>query len=339
MIALYIIIAVLFSVIIALRVPRSKLMPIAVAIMFTLVILVVNGSIAGKGVYNELFFGSSVVMVALATLGLSSFICSIAYCFQCKKPFKIAGFVICHLGVVLFLIGAAIGHFKGVNTGQVLYIRNIDDAQVPVEAQNMPYSWIMYRDGQVFAKPFNFDVRLVKFEIDYYQPDLLIYRKNKDVSDKKTNKPTMKLVKTISILPNSKIVNLKIKGLKDENIIEIAKLHPPFSDKKWLKNYKINEQYALVIRLTPKEYRATVKVFEKNKEVIEKVLRVNHPLTYKGWRIYYFDYDRRGYDTFDKPRFIITSAKKDPGRGCVVAGIWMLIIGTAILCFRRERRK
>ena len=37
--------------------------------------------------------------------------------------------------------------------------------------------------------------------------------------------------------------------------------------------------------------------------------------------------------------YIVITARRDPGRGCVIAGIWMIIVGVAVLCWFSQSRK
>ena len=67
-------------------------------------------------------------------------------------------------------------------------------------------------------------------------------------------------------------------------------------------------------------------------ETSRQRLRVNHPVTHGGWRFYL-----TSYDTVAR-RYIVVTARRDPGRCLVIPGIWMVIAGTAGLCWFRKRR-
>ena len=60
---------------------------------------------------------------------------------------------------------------------------------------------------------------------------------------------------------------------------------------------------------------------------------VNHPLDFHGWRFYLMSHDTQNNE------YIVITARRDPGRGCVIAGIWMIIAGVAVLCWFSQSRK
>ncbi len=82
----------------------------------------------------------------------------------------------------------------------------------------------------------------------------------------------------------------------------------------------------------PKNYEAKMRIVPKNGNEFTTVLKVNHPVSYGGWRIYLVSFGN------DPVPYVQLSAKKDIGRGAVIAGIWMLMAGTFIICFKRKER-
>jgi hypothetical protein len=58
-------------------------------------------------------------------------------------------------------------------------------------------------------------------------------------------------------------------------------------------------------------------------------LRVNHPVAFGGWRFHLVSCDESGTMAY-------LSARRDPGRGVVIAGIWAAIAGVAAMCWRRS---
>jgi len=82
----------------------------------------------------------------------------------------------------------------------------------------------------------------------------------------------------------------------------------------------------------PKNYEAKIRIVPKNGNAFSSMLKVNHPVSYGGWRIYLVSFGN------DENPYVQLSAKKDIGRGAVIAGIWMLMTGTFIICFKRKER-
>ena len=68
-------------------------------------------------------------------------------------------------------------------------------------------------------------------------------------------------------------------------------------------------------------------------EVQDVLLQVNHPVLYDGWKFYLMDYDR------EAGSYVTLYAKNDPGNLPIRIGIWMLLIGTVLMCFRILEKK
>ncbi|MFA6291075.1 MAG: cytochrome c biogenesis protein ResB, partial [Victivallales bacterium] len=102
---------------------------------------------------------------------------------------------------------------------------------------------------------------------------------------------------------------------------------------KWTDRFTL-ENGATLMRenAVPKDYEAKIRIVPKNGTEFTTLLKVNHPVSYEGWRIYLVSFGN------DKRPYVQLSAKKDIGRETVIAGIWMLMIGTFISCFKRKER-
>jgi cytochrome c biogenesis protein ResB len=91
-----------------------------------------------------------------------------------------------------------------------------------------------------------------------------------------------------------------------------------------------NGSAQLLENAVPKDYEATIRIVPRNGNAFTCLLKVNRPVSYEGWRIYLISYGN------DAEPYVQLLAKKDMGRGTVIAGIWMLIIGTFINCFKKK---
>jgi hypothetical protein len=60
-------------------------------------------------------------------------------------------------------------------------------------------------------------------------------------------------------------------------------------------------------------------------------LEVNRPVTHRGWRFYLMSYDEPGQ------RYVVLTARRDPARSVVIGGMWMVMAGTAWLCWGSGR--
>lgn len=84
---------------------------------------------------------------------------------------------------------------------------------------------------------------------------------------------------------------------------------------------------------TDKHYEAKLKFVKKGVEnPIYKSLTVNHPVEENGWKIYLMNYlEENGQTT------VFIMLKYNPGEYVTLAGIWMIIVGSLIMCFFGKR--
>jgi len=81
---------------------------------------------------------------------------------------------------------------------------------------------------------------------------------------------------------------------------------------------------------TPKHFQASLTIRDKDNSTTKHELMVNHPVEHDGWRFFLMSYDR------ESRRYVELSARNDPGRNIVFAGIAMLMLGISITCFRKN---
>ena len=81
-----------------------------------------------------------------------------------------------------------------------------------------------------------------------------------------------------------------------------------------------------------KFYEATLKIMpEGTREVETHSLTVNHPHREDGWKIYLMNYDRA------EGSAVQLLLKRDPGEYICLAGIWLSIAGSVMMCLMRKR--
>ena len=84
---------------------------------------------------------------------------------------------------------------------------------------------------------------------------------------------------------------------------------------------------------TPKYYYADIRLDASDGTGIKDVtLSVNHPYHQNGWKIYLMDYN-------DMTKQVTLLFKKDPGEYWTITGIWMIILGSVLMCLIRKRKK
>lgn len=75
------------------------------------------------------------------------------------------------------------------------------------------------------------------------------------------------------------------------------------------------------------QYHAELRIDDGAKSET-RPMKVNSPVTYGGWKFYLMDYDRT------QGSYVSLHAKSDPGGILFAAGLWLVIAGTAMMCFR-----
>ncbi|MBR5295964.1 MAG: cytochrome c biogenesis protein ResB [Clostridia bacterium] len=81
-----------------------------------------------------------------------------------------------------------------------------------------------------------------------------------------------------------------------------------------------------------KFYEATLRIMpEGSREVESYSLTVNHPHREDGWKIYLMNYDRAEGNS------VQLLFKYDPGEYISLAGIWLSIVGSVLMCLVRKR--
>lgn len=276
-------------------------------ILFVLILLLlftgvipVPGGLDANAVYY-----SPVLIFLLAVLSG----CSVWCCFRRKFSLKQAGFFAVHLGVVIILAGAFAGYIAGTKGTLKLSLR-------PEQSVNRLLS---SRGNSV---EFGFDVAAQDFEVKFYPPVYHLYRKLPPDRIKPGQMPFEKTGefdaagKTVLTLDD--LGSLRVSDLWNE------------TRQGWVPRQMISRDAFLNLgSQTPSFFGVTLLIRDAG-QLVELPVSINHPAGYKGWRFYLSSYDNV------QQSYVVLSARRDPGRGAVIAGIWALIIGTFVLCFRRE---
>ena len=271
-------------------------MKFSIVIFCALVFLLLTGVIPVGGGLHATAVYYSPVMILLLLL-LS--ILSVRCCLKRRS----IGFYLIHLGVVVILTGAFIGYVAG--TKGVL--------QLSLMPQRPAGQLLTQKGGTV---SFGFDVAAEDFQVKFYPPLYQLFRKlspEEAVPGQMPYKPAGEFstdgqgVCTVEGFgPVSNLWNearqewTQRKMLPDGSILNLA-------------------------GQTPSYFGVTLLIDGKKLPV-----SINHPAQYKGWRFYLMSYDQM------RQSYVQLSARRDPGRDAVIAGIWIVIIGTFVLCFRRQ---
>ncbi len=243
---------------------------------------------------------------AVFILLLVLFLIMLALCCKRRKfSLKHLGFFTCHGGVIIILLGAWIGYFHSQTADIHVPVNAMHDVflrEFPIDSQGRDY----------FRLPFG--IKAKDFNVDFYDP---VFRLFKPVPEKQE----YDFVKEVRLGADD------ILDLGEYGLYTRAQLRDP-TDADWLPFVSLTNEWVIQPhRGMPRHYEALLRFSGVNEDL---PLEVNKPITHKGWRFYLMSYqEHHGFV------FLLLSVRKDPGRGAVIAGIWVLMIGTAVVCFRK----
>jgi len=273
-------------------------MPFVIYIFSVLVLFFLAGALPVHGVPPTEIFRSPVfiLLMAIACLG-----CVVAVCQRGR--WKRPGFALCHLGVVLVCAGALGGYCWGDRS----------NFRTPV-AEDHATGELPRADGS--SIPLGFQLAVTAASAEYYPPKTYgMYAP-----------PDYELVREVAIGPDATL-DLPADLQPDPALVRDE-------EDNWARQVVLSNGNLLqVVPPVAKHYEATLKFLHDDAPSDSRVVSVNHPVTYRGWRFYLMGYATDPYLT------VSLSARRDPGRRWVIAGIWVLIFGTAWLCWQPRRRE
>lgn len=268
-----------------------------------LVLFMIAGGIPIEGGAQTTVFRTPAFIALLVTL------CALLIlgCARYGRGLRRAVFWPAHLGIVLILLGAGLGFLSGVS-GHLA----------------MPMgSWHMadrLPAGQGDSIPLGFGLSVRDFDVKHYDPTYLLYHPKTDEARKAED---YSLVTELALTVDGV---LPIEGYGEVPRSELWDV----AASAWVPQLSLTNGWVLQRgRETPKEYTATLDI-RKGRETETRVLKVNKPVTVNDWRIYLVSYEMH-------PRqYVQVFLRRDPGRRVVIAGIWLVIVGTTLLCWRRR---
>lgn len=275
-------------------------MKAVVLLMGALILLLLTGVIpVPGGLHANSIYYSPVFMLLLLLLSLLSIRCGLRRKFSLKQ----SGFYLLHLGIVLILVGSFTGYVAG--TKGVL--------QLSLKPQQSVGQLL---NGEGDTVGFGFDVAAENFQVKFYPPMYQLFR----------------------ALPPEKAVPGQMPYEKagefatDERGVCVIKGFGPVSNlwnevrQEWVQRKLLPDGSFLHLSgQTPSFFGVTLLIEGRKLPV-----SINHPADYKGWRFYLMSYDQQNQ------RSVQLSARRDPGRNAVIAGVWVVIAGAFIFCFRKE---
>jgi hypothetical protein len=208
-------------------------------------------------------------------------------------------FLLCHLGAVLILAGALTRFVWGEKY----------EVTIPVARSHRALNLRM-PDGT--PRPLGFGLSVTEFSVGFYNP---VYR----------------LMAGDKVLGEFTAGNGSFLDLGERGRIAVAELKLP-GVHGWKPQYMLPNGLRLECSaLTPKHYEARLEFALPDNSAEQAVLAVNRPVFHGGWWFHLQSYDAHA------GRYVIVGIKRDPGLRAALGGIWMVMAGTAGLCFRKQR--
>lgn len=285
----------------------NKQMQTGIVLMWLIVLLLVAAVLPAAGDRSaDALYHSPVMILLLGLLAGSCLWC----CRQKRRGWRLAGFLLSHLGTVIVLAGGMLGFLSGVRTM----------VRMPVRFEH-PIDTLM-TDAQRQV-PLGFQIAARDFKVDFYPPTYVRWH---------PLPPEEVGPEEIPFRPGEEFEteNADEWDLGDGRPFVVSNLWNVLRFE-WIPQYSLPDGSILVIaRQTPSFFGFTLVVIDGD-ERLEIPVAINKPAKHGGWIFYLISYDAQGRTYVD------ISARRDPGRSAVIAGIWMIIAGVSILSFRRTK--
>jgi hypothetical protein len=280
-------------------------MAFGVLLLALLVLFMLAGALPAKGGGQTAVFRTPVFACLLVCLCGSLLLCSWG-----RFRLRHTAFLLTHLGVILILAGAFAGFAFGRKT----------QFGAPI-AESHAIRELPGPENTTFELPFSLAVN--RFDVTFYPPVYHLYHPPASGTKDDDEATDLQYVYerdlhtgTGAELQIDKQTAIPEDALKD-------------SQGNWTRQYVLPDGRLLQLaEPTPKYYEAVLTLDAGDDGVTTRKLAVNHPVSFHGWRFYLMSYDR------EARRYVVLSARRDPGRRAVIAGIWAVIAGIAWMCWR-----
>lgn len=272
-------------------------MATTVLVMALLALFMLAGALPADGGRQAVVFSSPVFIGLLGLLAALIVRCSWNGGWRLLRM----GFLLTHLGVVAILAGALVGWLAGEASEFILPVR-----------PGRFWSEVPISGGRTIKFPFGLACN--SFAVDYYDPSYDVYQpvvREGKTEYRKAATHTLSRSGELDLGPYGRLQRSDLYATEAQT---------------WHEEHSLTNGWVLRLRpLVPRLYKAEVALRLDDEVVLNKVLTVNHPVVLRGWRIYLVSYEPH------RMPHVVLKGRRDPGRGAVVAGIWMVMVGTLLL--------
>lgn len=275
-------------------------MPYTPVLLTILVLFMIAGAIPARGGGQTAIFASPLFIALLAVLAGVLLRCSLR-----RRHLRHAGFVLCHVGLVLVLAGALAGFLFGQ---RAQFAVPVEPSQVMTEIPGPGERPI----------PLPFGLSVDEFSVRFYDPEYHLYRPPQGTGDYTFER---------TLAPDREGTLVVGAALK----LAAAELRDAQGG--WVRQHVLPDGRLLqMAEPVARHYEAALRISHDDRPSRRALLSVNHPVSEQGWRFYLMSYDQR------QQQYVVLSARRDPGRCLVIPGLWAAILGSAWLCWFPMRR-
>ncbi|MCF7849652.1 MAG: cytochrome c biogenesis protein ResB [Kiritimatiellales bacterium] len=284
-------------------------MTTSIYIFIALILFFIAGAFpVGEAEAQIIIFKTPVFILLMATLAVLILQC----CWQQRRGFKLRkiGFQLTHLGAVVILVGAFLGFIVGKRTNFAIPLTK------HAAADN-------FQTGDGGTVKFDFKLAASGFKVEFFAKQYNLYKApaTKDADYDYVDK--FRIPSSGDVLDLGNYGTVKLEDLRQSMPSTVQGIDPDWKQQHLLPDGSILQ----LVNSAPRHYEAMLHMTDKNSATTDKKLMVNHPVSYGGWRFYLMSYDQQ------MKRYIVVSARNDPGRNLVIAGLWMMIVGVFVICF------
>ncbi len=286
-------------------------MKFTVFLMCSLLLFLLAGAFPIDKANSQLIIFKTPAFILLAAI-LSASLLNCCWKRRRMRSLRGIGFHLTHLGMVLIMLGAFTGFVRGKRARFA----------VPL-VKHAALNRFQNEHGEMVE--FDFKITASDFVVDFYPPQYALYRAPQSENGE------FEFIDKFPLPENSNFMDLKEAGQ-----VSVEDLRQEPDSEEWRPFLHLPNGYLLQrIKDTPKHFEALLRLTDEAGAELERKVMVNHPVDFKGWRFYLSSYDQQ------KRLYIVLSARRDPGRNAVIAGLWAVIIGVTLICFVKaeEARK
>jgi hypothetical protein len=282
------------------------MIPVVLVLFAACGLMFVSGGVPIEGDAQLAVFRTPLFIAMLGAVGA---LCVVA-CARYGRSWRRWPFWLVHLGAVVILLGAGLGKASSVGGRLALPV----SPEHQVDAVRVP--------GQTGGVPLGFGLSVVNFRVDYYPP---VYRVYRQAATKTGGEDSFEYEGEVAAGDDYTLRGKGI-GLVGRDILWDAE-SGDWAEQRVLPDGRVLQRAGR----TARHFEAVLSV-SRDGRTDKHVLAVNRPVTVNGWRILLESYgETQGFH-------VLLALRNDPGRGYVIGGIWMVLLGIAAICWLPARR-